>query len=192
MSVQINLLPWREERKELRKKEFIVLLAGASLAAILVVFVVHLSMKRSIHFQMANNELLRQEITLLDKQIEQIKALKDEKERLLARMQIIQELQTNRPHIVRLFDGVTRTVPEGLYLSAMTRSQTKILIDGKAESNTRVSTFMRNIENYHWLQKPNLTLIQKDEKDTNNKYIGFNLEAVQVTKEPEMQDEPQS
>lgn len=192
MSVQINLLPWREELKEIRKKEFFVLLGGASLMAIFVVVLVHISMASTIKFQIENNGILKQEISLLDKQIEQIKALKKEKELLLARMQIIQQLQTNRPHIVRLFDGITRTVPEGLYLTGITRNQTKILIDGKAESNTRVSTFMRNIEAYSWLKRPNLSLIQADEKQKSSKYIGFNLEAIQVIEELELNHEPKS
>lgn len=183
MTIHINLLPWREELKETRKKEFFVILGGTALVAVLFIALVHLSMKASIHFQMANNEILRQEILLLDKKIEQIKALQNEKEKLLARMQIIQELQTNRPHIVRLFDGITRTVPEGLFLTGMTRTVTKILVDGKAESNSRVSSFMRNIEAYTWLKQPSLSLIQVDEKEKAGQYIDFNLEAIQVIEE---------
>lgn len=192
MTTHINLLPWREELKEIRKKEFLVLLGSASLVAVLLIAIMHIAMKASISFQTENNEILRTEITLLDKQIELIKGLQKEKEKLLARMQIIQELQTNRPHIVRLFDGIARTVPEGLYLEGITRTNTKILLDGKAESNTRVSTFMRNIDAYTWLKKPNLSLIQADEKATNGKYIGFNLEAVQVVEEQVSKDEPKS
>ena len=183
MTTRINLLPWREELKETRKKEFFVILGGTALVAVLFIALVHLSMEASIRFQMANNEILRQEIILLDKKIEQIKALQSEKEKLLARMQIIQELQTNRPHIVRLFEGITRTVPEGLFLTGMTRIATKILVDGKAESNSRVSSFMRNIEAYIWLKQPRLSLIQADEKETAGQYIDFNLEAVQVIEE---------
>ncbi|MGE4348128.1 MAG: PilN domain-containing protein [Candidatus Berkiella sp.] len=190
MTTHINLLPWREELKETRKKEFLVLLGSASMVAVLLIVIMHLTIKASINFQMGNNELLRTEIVLLDKKIELIKGLQKEKEKLLARMQIIQELQTNRPHIVRLFDGIARTVPEGLYLTSITRSDTKILLDGKAESNTRVSTFMRNIEAYTWLKRPNLNLIQADEKIEKGKYIGFNLEAVQVVEEPVDHDEP--
>lgn len=192
MSIQINLLPWREELKETKKKEFYVLLAGASIFSVFMIMLVHMSMVGQITFQVENNNILKQEISVLDMKIAEIKALKKEKEQLLARMQIIQQLQTNRPHIVRLFDGVTRTIPEGLYLTGITRNQTKILIDGKAESNTRVSTFMRNIENYSWLKNPNLSLIQADEKKENNKYIGFNLEAIQVIEELNKHHESQS
>lgn len=183
MSTHINLLPWREELKAQQKKELFVLLGAGGVASLILILFVHLCMKNSIEFQVDKNAYLKSQITILDQQIEEINSLKKEKEKLLARMEVIQELQSNRPHIVRLFDGITRTVPEGLFLTSLTRTDTKILIEGKAESNTRVSTFMRNIEAYDWLKTPLLSLIQADDNEKESKYIGFNLEAVQVMKE---------
>lgn len=189
MSTRINLLPWREELKEQQKKEFILISGLGCFVALLLLVLVHLIMVRSIDSQMSNNNYLRQEIAILDKKILEIKELKDKKEKLLARMQIIQELQSNRPRIVQLFDGLTRTIPDGLYLTSVTRAHTKLLIDGRAESNTRVSTFMRNIEKSTWLKKPLLSLIQAEDakkKDTQQKsdnMIDFNLEAIQVLEE---------
>tara|TARA_R110002110_G_scaffold271566_3_gene487041 strand:- start:64700 stop:65272 length:573 start_codon:yes stop_codon:yes gene_type:complete len=183
MSTQINLLPWREELKDQRKKEFILMTGIGCMVALFFVVILHIYMKNNITHQMGNNNFLRQEIMLLDKQIAEIKDLKEEKEKLLARMQIIQELQSNRPHIVRLFDGITRSTPEGLFLTGLTRVQTKILIDGRAESNTRVSTFMRNIDASTWLKQPLLSLIQANEQEDASKMIGFNLEAIQVVTE---------
>lgn len=183
MSTHINLLPWREELKAQQKKELFVLLGASGVASLILILFVHMGMKNAIGFQVDNNTYLKSQITILDQQIEEIKSLKKEKEKLLARMEVIQELQSNRPHIVRLFDGITRTVPEGLFLTSLTRTDTKILIEGKAESNTRVSTFMRNIEAYAWLKTPLLSLIQADDNEKDSKYIGFNLEAIQVMKE---------
>ncbi len=183
MSTKINLLPWREELKEQLKKEFLLVAGLGGIAALILVVGLHLYMKNNIESQMGNNNFLRQEIVFLDKKIAEIKNLKDEKEKLLARMQIIQELQSNRPHVVRLFDGMTRTIPEGLFLTGLTRIQSKILIDGRAESNTRVSAFMRNIESSTWLKQPLLSLIQADERADMAKTIGFNLEAIQVMAE---------
>jgi len=183
MRTKINLLPWREELKEQLKKEFLLVAGLGAVVALLFVMVLHWYIKNNIEGQVSNNNFLRQEIVSLDKQIAEIKNLKDEKEKLLARMQIIQELQSNRPHIVRLFDGMTRTVPEGLFLTGLTRIQSKILIDGRAESNTRVSAFMRNIESSTWLKQPLLSLIQTDEEADTAQTIGFNLEAIQVVTE---------
>ncbi len=143
---------------------------------------------RQITFQNENNDFLKNEIKKLDQQIAEIQALQKEKAQLLARMEIIQQLQTNRPQVVRLFDGLVHTVPEGLYLTNLTRTGPSIVMDGKAESNTRVSTFMRNIEASNWLKNPLLTLIQAGTpKDTNkpsdkqsDRMIGFNLQAVEA------------
>jgi type IV pilus assembly protein PilN len=143
---------------------------------------------RQIDAQMDNNTYLKNQIASLDKQIVEIQQLELEKKQLLARMDIIQQLQQSRPQIVRLFDGLVHIVPEGLYLTSLSRVDDKILLDGKAESNTRVSTFMRNIESSGWMKSPVLSLIQADDqKDTkkvdyrpSDRMIGFNLQAIEV------------
>lgn len=183
MTININLLPWREELKEQQKKEFFILL-GACLAMVgLLVLMIHMVVAKEINFQQSTNTLIKNEIKVLDNKIAEIKTLQKEKEQLLARMEIIQQLQTGRPHVVRLFDVLVRTIPDGLYLSSLTRAENRILVEGQAESNTRVSTFMRNIEKSAWLQSPVLSLIQANEKDQNDRWIGFNLQAIQVMEE---------
>jgi len=184
MTININLLPWREALKERQKKEFISMQGLAALSAIATMLIVHLLCNYQITFQGQINEYLKNEIKILDNKIAEIKALKKEKQRLLARMEIIQQLQTNRPQIVRLFNEIVKTVPEGLYLTSLTRTGNSILMDGKAESNTRVSTFMRNIERSKWLKNPVLTVIQADNsKQTDNfsdRLIDFKLQAEEV------------
>jgi type IV pilus assembly protein PilN len=186
MTVNINLLPWREELKEQKKKEFFVFLGGCAGFSALLVFFVHLFFVGKMEDQQENNGYLKQEIAQLDKKIAEIEGLQKEKEKLLARMEIIQELQSNRPHIVQLFDVITNTVPDGLYLVSLTRSGGRLLLEGKAESNTRVSKFMRNIEASKWLHSPVLSFIQADAKLTtqptqqtfaNENMIGFNMQA---------------
>lgn len=183
MTIHINLLPWREELKETRKKEFLVLLVSTVLAMALLLVLMHLCIESLIQFQIEDNDRLRQEIISLEQNIDEIKKLKDEKVKLLNRMQVIQEFQMNRTQIIRLFDGIVRTVPDGLFITHLSRVGNKIYIDGKTESNHRVSTFMRNIENYDWLKQPKLTLIQAEEREKSDQYIDFNMEVEEIIKE---------
>ena len=145
-----------------------------------MVVVLHFFLSYQIACQDRLNDSLRTEVAELDKKIIEIDNLQKEKENLLARMGIIQQLQSDRQKIVRLFDNVTRTVPEGLYLTTLNRTGVQLLIEGKAESNTRVSKFMRNIEASAWLSNPVLNLIQADEKGKENHGLGFTLQAVQA------------
>ena len=187
MTITINLLPWRENLKEQQKKEFFTLLGVLVVFSAGLVLLIHTLVATQIQYQNENNNHLKNEIRLLDQKNVEIQKLEKEKKELLARMEVIQQLQANRPGVVELFDGIVRIVPPGLYLTSLSRTGDRILIDGKAESNTRVSTFMRNIESTHWLKSPELSLIQADEKpgDTNkpkvvDRVIGFNLQAIEV------------
>lgn len=186
-SININLLPWREELKEQQKREFLMLLGLGAIIATGLILCIHLWVNSRISFQDQRNQFLKNEILKLEKKIAEIDALKKEKQQLLAKMDIIQQLQANRPQIVRLFDGIVKTVPDGLYLTSLARQGANILIDGKAESNTRVSAFMRNIESSSWLKDPVLSVIQADDKNnkdnkekTLDHMIGFNLKAIEV------------
>lgn len=192
MTININLLPWREERKELLKKEFITMLVFGIVVSCGLVLIMHMTVARQIAAQNDNNNYLKNEIKLLDDQIAQIQSLEKEKQQLLAKMEVIQQLQASRPEVVRLFDDIVRIIPPGLYLTNLSRTGNHILIDGKAESNTRVSTFMRNIEASGLFKTPDLTLIQADDMKADGKVmarpidrlIGFNLKADEVVSFP--------
>ncbi|MCS5710030.1 PilN domain-containing protein [Candidatus Berkiella aquae] len=187
MTININLLPWREERKELQKKEFFTMLAFGIVVSCGLVMIMHMSVARQIAAQNENNNYLKQEIKQLDDQIAEIQGLEKEKQQLLAKMEVIQQLQASRPEVVRLFDTVVRIIPPGLYLTNLSRTGSHILLDGKAESNTRVSTFMRNIEASGLFKTPDLTLIQADDGKGDkssprliDRLIGFNLQVDEV------------
>ncbi len=185
---KINLLPWREaQRKEKQQEFFMMLGAGAVLAAI-VVIVVHVYNSQLIEAQEARNQFLEDQIAVLDKKIEQIKELEDEKEKLLARMRAIEQLQGNRPLIVRFFDELVRSLPEGVSVADVSQKGKVITIKGEAQSNARVSSFMRNLESSEWLALPRLDIIQV--KDGNDVRIsGFTLRFDQVIpKAPEEED----
>lgn len=190
-NININLLPWREELKEQQKREFFSMLGLAVIAASGLMLLIHIAIGRQITMQNEDNNYLKNEIKILDQQIEEIKSLDKEKKQLLAKMEVIQELQASRPEAVRLFDGVVRLIPPGLYLTSLSRTGERIQIDGKAESNTRVSTLMRNIEASKLLADPILSLIQADTQNDTDKaskvsdhFIGFNLQATEVGTKP--------
>ena len=157
---RINLLPWREEMRNKRRTQFFASLGLALVAALLVTFLASLTMDRIIDHQKARNELLESEIAVLDERIAEILDLEDSKERLLARMQIIEELQQSRPEVVHVFDELVKTLPEGVYLSGVRQTGRRLEIEGAAESNTRVSSFMRNIDGSDWLEDPDLEVVE--------------------------------
>lgn len=162
---KINLLPWREELRKEQQKEFFIMVGVAALLAVGVWGIVHFYHTQLISYQQSRNKYVEEQIVLLDKKIEEIERLEKEKERLLSRMRAIEQLQGNRPLIVRLFDELVANLPEGVSLISITQKGTAITINGVAQSNARVSSFMRNLENSEWLQKPQLDVIQaKDEQ----------------------------
>lgn len=160
----INLLPWRDELRKQRQQELFVMLGFAAIVALCIWGVVHLYHVQLIEYHQSRNQYLSLEIAKLDKKIAEIRQLQKEKERLLARMRAIEQLQGNRPLIVRLFDELITSLPEGVSLLRLTQKGSSITINGVAQSNARVSSFMRNLENSAWLKDPQLDIIQaKDE-----------------------------
>jgi len=157
---RINLLPWRAELRARRRNQFFIGLGGAVVAAALVIGLASLVMGAIVNNQQARNDLLDGEIKALDKRIEEIRDLEAKKDRLLARMDIIEQLQRSRPGIVHVFDQLVRTLPDGVSLTAVKQRGTNIEIKGQAESNTRVSAFMRNIDKSGWLKDPDLTVVE--------------------------------
>lgn len=157
---RINLLPWREELREERKRQFLAVLAGTLVAALLMVLLADRYLDAAIERQNARNDFIRKEIAVLDVQIKEIMALRERRQQLLERMKIIQDLQGNRPIIARVFEQLVRTLPEGVYFTELKMTDRNIAIVGGAESNNRVSNLMRNLDASDWLEFPNLNEVK--------------------------------
>ncbi len=157
---RINLLPWREQQRKIRRREFGVAAGGAVIAAIVFALGGKLVYSSWIDAQNAKNNLLKSEIKKLDAQIADIQDLETRKQRLVARMEIIEKLQRSRPEIVHLFDEIVHTVPDGVYLTQIKQNGRKLEIHGIAQSSTRVSTFMRNIDGSAWMDNPALQVVE--------------------------------
>ena len=158
---RINLLPWREAERKRKRQEFILSIGAAIATAALVTLIGRWQMSAAIEHQDERNRIISDEIALLDKQIQEILGLEKQKQALLARMEIIETLQRSRPEIVHVFDEVVRILPEGVYLTYLKQSGTRFEIRGVAQSSTRVSAFMRNIDSSEWLADPSLQIVQR-------------------------------
>jgi type IV pilus assembly protein PilN len=170
---RINLLPWREAERKRKRQEFYLSLGAAVATAALVTLLGQWQMNSAIKHQQARNDYLTAEIALLDKQIEEINGLDAQKQRLLARMEIIETLQRSRPEIVHVFDEIVRVLPEGVYLTYLKQSGTRFEVRGIAQSSTRVSSFMRNIDASEWLAEPTLQIVQTNSKGTGSEFTLF-------------------
>jgi type IV pilus assembly protein PilN len=157
---RINLLPWREQERKVRRREFLVAAGAAVIAAVIFALVGKVVYSGWIDAQNEKNNLLKKEIVKLDAQIADIQDLENRKQRLVARMEIIEKLQRKRPEIVHLFDEIVKTIPEGIYLTAIKQTGNKLEIHGVAQSSTRVSTFMRNIDSSVWMDNPVLQVVE--------------------------------
>jgi len=160
---RINLLPWREEDRQRRQREFMVAMAGSFVAGVLVVVVTIFAYSQMIDNQERRNTRLEAEIAELERSITEIDGLERQKERLLARMEIIEQLQRSRPEIVHLFDEVTRRLPEGVHLNGMKQSGQAVEVRGIAQSSTRVSALMRQIDSSEWLADPSVVKVETTE-----------------------------
>lgn len=176
---RINLLPWREQQRTERKKAFGVGMAAAFIGALAVAGTGYLLMSQMIDGQQARNQRLREEIKVLDKQIEEINSLEAQKQQFIARMEIIEKLQRSRPEIVHVFDTFVKTIPDGTYLTAITQTDQRFKIQGVAQSSTRVSSFMRALDASQWLKDPDLEVVET--KKDNPLGSDFTLYANQVT-----------
>ena len=162
---RINLLPWREAERKRKRQEFFLSLGAAVATAALIVLLGQWQISSSIQGQRDRNDYLTREIAELDKQIEEINGLDRQKQQLLARMEIIETLQRSRPEIVHVFDEIVRIMPEGVYLTYLKQSGTRFELRGVAQSSTRVSSFMRNIDASQWLADPSLQIVETRAKD---------------------------
>ncbi len=163
---RINLLPWRETLRKERRQRFYSMLGGAAAAMGVIILGIHLYVGGLIDDQTRRNNFLKTEITQVEKKISEIKSLENEKQKLLARMDIIQQLQTQRPEIVHIFDEIPRRLPEGIYLTGITQENNTLLISGVAQSNARISAFMRQLDESPWFDSPRLEVIQSEDKDS--------------------------
>ena len=157
---RINLLPWREQERKVRRREFGIAAGGAIVAAVLVALGGKLMYSSWIDTQADKNNYLKKEIGKLDEQITDILDLETRKQRLVARMEIIEKLQHSRPEVVHLFDEIVKTVPDGVYLTEMKENGRRLEIHGVAQSSTRVSTFMRSIDGSQWMTNPTLQVVE--------------------------------
>jgi type IV pilus assembly protein PilN len=157
---RINLLPWRDEERKERKLKFLIALGGAAVVAILTAGAGWLLMDTMVSAQEARNSELKTEIAILDRKIEKINDLESRKQNFVSRMQVIEKLQRSRPEIVHVFDEIAKRIPDGVYLTSITQTGTRLKFEGVAQSSTRVSNFMRNIENSTYLKNPDLELVE--------------------------------
>ena len=165
MTTRINLLDWRSARRERRKKQFATLMglgvAGGVLAALLAYLIVAGALER----QQQRNELLRAEIREMDQKIKEIQELEKVRNNLLARMQVIEELQANRSATVHFFDELLNTLPEGVNMTSLKEQGSKVTIEGRADSNGRISTYLKNLDASEWLADPRLVVIKSNDKN---------------------------
>lgn len=184
---KINLRPWREELRAEKQKQFVVMILGAAIIAAGLAFLWKSDMDNRIAYQQSRNAYIETAGKKLDKQIKEIENLKRQRDELLARMQVIQDLQGKRPVIVRVFDELVRTLPDGLFFTDLKRSGDQIDIVGMAESNSRISNLMRRCDESDWFASPNLSNVAAADNRRAG-YSQFNLSVQQKTPEPEGED----
>lgn len=157
---RINLLPWRAERRTQRQKEFMVMLGLSAVAGVVLWFLVNSYYNAQLDGQNDRNSYLQQQITQVDTQIKEIDELDKKKAKLLARKEVIEQLQANRSQMVHLFDQLVRTIPDGVILTSIKQEGDKLTLEGRSQSNARVSTYMRQLEGSGWMTKPDLSVIE--------------------------------
>lgn len=179
----INLLPWRDELRKQREKEFMVTAVIAALMMGAVVLGVHLHYESRIAYQDQRNHFIETEITSLDKKIKEIEDLKKERDRLIARTNVIQNLQSGRPEIVHVFDELVTTLPDGVYYTKVAQKGRGLNLQGVAQSNARVSSLMRSLDTSTWFTNPSLVEIKSDnKKEQSVRLSAFSLNVRQAAK----------
>ncbi|MGI9291723.1 MAG: PilN domain-containing protein [Gammaproteobacteria bacterium] len=182
---RINLLPWRDELRAQRRNQFYMAMGGAFGMAALATLIGVLIMNGVIDAQQDRNRLVQAEIVKLDERIKEILDLEEKKDSLVARMKIIEQLQQSRPEVVHLFEEVVRVLPDGVHLSYLKQTGTRLEIKGRAESNTRVSALMRNIDKSPWLEKPDLRVVEVKGGNRSSRLSEFTVYAKQVRMQKE-------
>ena len=181
---RINLLPWRDERRRQLTREFARQAVLAALFAAAIGGYAWYHVNGMIEHQRERNEYLEEQIAILQEEIQQIEELESTRRQLLARMNVIQRLQQRRPQIVHLFFEIAETLPDGVYLTQVTQKGDKLSVNGRAESNARVSSYMRRLDASPWLKDPELQIIEADDGQQINR---FTLDLAQTV--PDSDDE---
>ena len=184
---KINLRPWREELRAEKQKQFVVMILGAAFIAVGLTFLWKTDMDNRIAYQESRNAYIETATKQLDKQIKEIEDLKRKRDELLSRMQVIQDLQGKRPVIVRVFDELVRTLPDGLFYTNLKKTGDTVDVVGMSESNSRISALMRRFEESDWFTNPNLSNVSAADNRRAG-YSQFNLSVQQQTPEPEGED----
>lgn len=161
---KINLLPWRETLRKERQRQFSVVAIGSAMLMVLIIVYIHLHFSGLIREQESRNTFLEKQISQVNKNIEEIQTLEADKENLLARMDIIQQLQRSRPEIVHLFYETAKMLPNGVYLTKISKTNMTVKIEGVAQSNANVSRLMKNLDASDWLDNPVLDIIDSSKK----------------------------
>ncbi len=185
---RINLLPWREQRRKEQQRRFLSMLGLTAVLGLAVLVGAHLYISGLIDNQNMRLNRLRQEIRVVDRQIREIRDLDKAKRALMDRMEIVQQLQRSRPEIVHIFDELVTTLPDGAYLTEVIQQGNTLKISGKAESDARVSNYMRNLERSPWLKNPKLSVIQSRAKSNKSRTTVRSF-SLQVEKETPRQQE---
>ena len=176
----INLLPWREAARKKSQQQFVMSIVGAVALGVVAVGAGYTYMEGRISYQEQRNSFIQAEIKRLDKTLEEIKTLDANKKALLDRIAVIEKLQSTRPGIVHLFDEMVNALPKGLYLTELVQENTKIKLEGKAESSARVSSYMNRLNASPWLSSSDLNTIKVDDKDDKNRLRSFKLNVTQL------------
>ena len=179
--IRINLLPHREIRRKQQQQQFFIMLGGAAAIGVAIWLVVHYELASNLENQNGRNKVLEQAITKVDKEIEDIKKLKEQIAALLARKQVVETLQGNRAEVVHLLDQLVRQLPDGIHLKAIKQTGNRVTINGYTQSQARVSTLMRNLESSPYLQSPGLVeikAIQQGATRTNEFTLYVNIKRV--------------
>jgi type IV pilus assembly protein PilN len=174
---RINLLPWREELRKQKKKDFLLSIGVAVFVTLVILVFVHLHIDGMQAYQEQRNQMLNEEITHLDQKLGEIKNIEDSKNKLLAKIDLMQKLQESRPEAVHLLDEIPRTTPDGVYLTKFTQVGQELSFEGKSQSNARVSAFMRQIDASKWLHSSSLDEIKAEDSKTSAQST-FKLKAV--------------
>jgi len=175
---RINLLSWREQKREQEKKTFMIFLLGTVLIAFFIVLLINLYAVNLVSKQKVRNQIIQKEIFVLDDQIKKIKKLRQSREILVSRITVVQKLQSARALITHLFAELSKIIPSGIYLTIIERQNDLVSLWGYAESNTDISLLMKKIEANEWIRKPVLSEIKKLEEKSKHEGNKFHLNFV--------------